>query len=160
MQKSYPASELVVNQVVSEVRKAIRRNEWIMLVEYENEGRILTRITRELKEYKKVRKATKVVDNGAYAILWELTISYKETLTRSMGAPKPPRKISHIKICGVNTDACVISTVAGLRFLNCKITVLSKACANIFLLRDDKYNQRRHHHALNTMKKWRNVYVQ
>lgn len=161
MQKEYPASELVVNQVVKEVRKARRKGEWIMLVEYDESGRTMYRITRELKGYNKVKKVTKVVDNGAYAILWGLTIPYKATLSswKSLNKPTPPRRISHIKVCGVNTNACVISTVEGLRYLDCKITVLSKACANIFDGKSKEYNQVAHEHALKTMKKWKNVNV-
>jgi nicotinamidase-related amidase len=156
MQKSYPASELVVDQVVSEVRKAIRRNEWIMLVEYRNEGKTLRRVTKELKGYMKVRSVKKDFDCGAYSILWGLTFS-----TNNLNGLRTPRKrISHIKICGVNTNCCIIETVKGLQYLNSKITVLSKACANVFDFLDDTDNQREHKRALSTMKRWKNVYVQ
>ena len=39
---------------------------------------------------------------------------------------------NHIKVCGVNTDCCVASTVRGLtsRFLNANIEILASACAS------------------------------
>ena|ERR1043165_2287429 len=154
MQKDYPATELVVNEVIKEVRKARSKNEWIFFLQYDGCGPTMYRLTRELKGYTKTRKLTKIIDGGAYAVMWGLTYS-----DNNLNGTKAPTKISHIKVCGVNTNACVIGTVYGLRHLNCKITVLSNACANIFDGKSDDYNQKQHTEALIRMKRWRNVNV-
>jgi hypothetical protein len=150
-QKKFPASELIVEEVIKEILRAKKRNEWIMLVTVG--GRTLYRITRELKGYWKVVKVDKDYDDGSSKIFDRIHGYHWKTLK-----VHHIEKVRHLRVCGINTSACIMKTVSGLaKFI--KVTILSKACAN-GELEDATYSPIVHHRAaLRRMKRWHNVCI-
>ena len=161
MQPGFGATESVLDAVVHEVKKARRRNEWVLVVEYEARGRTPYRITRELKGYKKYDKVIKERNDGGTAIFNRLT-----RRRWSFSYPVVPRA-SHFKVCGINTDACVFETVRSLSYLKGKVTVLSHACAHYCVgcralkRRRKAHGLCEHHHkkGLREMNRWHGVCV-
>jgi hypothetical protein len=116
MQITFRASEEVMQGVIREIRKSRTKKEWIVILEYDQCGRTATRILKELWHYSRVIRMVKYIDDGSIAVF--------HAMRRKNIRPK------HIKVCGVNTSACISKTVEGLNLLSIPITVLSNACAN------------------------------
>lgn len=157
MQRMYPASEKVLPQVIKEIRKAKRRGEMICVLRYDSTSPTMRRVTNELKGVKHLT-VTKCKDDGGAALLDALM-----DCTRNNNLSGQPKielwKLKKLKICGVNTAACVMSTVETLSYLRWPVQVLSHACANDFDNKDKKQNQAYHDGALLLMDTWKNVEV-
>lgn len=155
MQPSFPAMEFAIDSVVKEVKKAVRRNEWVMLVEYEEEGRTAYRITKHLKGHHKTVKVVKQFDDGSPEIFKRIARQYDRLNWKSIG------RVKSFKVCGVNTGVCVFETVQGLNKIDARIKVLSHACAS-YCCSCEKSNcskHRQHHYSLSQMSTWKNVEV-
>jgi nicotinamidase-related amidase len=154
-QAKYPAANQVVNAVANEVKRARKRNEWVMLVEYKGDGRTLTRITLHLRGYRKVVKVTKEHDDGS-PVIFDRIFGHRWSVENNLDVAHISN-IRHLRVCGVNSSACVMKTVHGLRRF-VKTTVLSKACANGYA-RWGLTPEQMHEAAMERMSKWPNVYV-
>ena len=100
------------------IRKAMKDNATILLVEYRGCGRTAATLAGLVDGYKNAHVVKKSDDNGGYEVVRKLR---KKRLPRST-----------LRICGVNTDACVEATVYGIK-KNMKnrlpeIQVLADAC--------------------------------
>jgi len=155
VQKCFPASEIVLPAVVSEVRQAKRRKESIVLVQYGVGARSLGRLTRELKGYKYLR-VNKHNDDGGGPLFTSLMRCMFDNRLNVQNINLS--SVKSIKICGVNTSACVIKTVRSLSFLRIPIKVLSGACANN-LGHSKLHDNVCHNMSLRRMNKWKNVQV-
>ena len=117
MQSEFKAANdtTVVANVILEIKKAKQNNQHIFVVEYWEEGDTHKSILKELKDYQNTHFVTKYEDDGSDKIknyLFQNNIDIK-----------------HFMVCGVNTCACVASTVKGLIENYNKIcTVIEKAC--------------------------------
>jgi nicotinamidase-related amidase len=101
-----------------QIKKAIKDRAAIIFVEYRgygNTSRSLKSLIRKAS-YDRQYKVTKTTDNGGKEIA---ALIKKERLAAS-----------RIKVCGVNTDACVHASVLGLRkhLAASKIEVIAAAC--------------------------------
>lgn len=114
------------------IEKAIKDKVNIIFVEYADYGKTIKLLKSKVKWYKNYT-VVKENDDGSYE-LKKFFKNHNESSKRKF------------KICGVNTDACVYLTVAGLikRFPKTKIEVISKAC--------DSANIARHKEGLKDMK--------
>ena len=154
VQPRFPASHLVVDAVVKEIWKARRKKESIVVVKYGHRTKFLKPVYTALKGYRWISVAKNSDDGGV--VIFDaisrsgnnLNLSYVNTHT-----------IKSIKVCGVNTSACVLSTVRSLSYLRFPIKVLSHACANLYDNTSDKHNLWHHHGALKRMASWKNVEV-
>jgi hypothetical protein len=154
-QKKYPASEKIIDQVIRQIRKAKSRNEWIL--EVVSGGRTLTRIKRHLTGYDKTVRISKTHDDGSTWIFdriygWH----YSHNNNLSVKCIPPVKKF---RVVGVNTTACILRTVNGLRRFG-QVVVISDACANGGLP-DKTYDpELNHRHGLRRMGTWKNVTIQ
>jgi nicotinamidase-related amidase len=103
---------------IREIKKAMRNNAAILFVEYNNYGptiELLTNLTKSAK-YKKTYHVIKYCDGGGY----EVTEFIKKNHLPKL----------NIRVCGVNTDYCVLATVLGInrRWQDTKIHVVADAC--------------------------------
>lgn len=107
----------LIKNILYYIKKAKRDGASIVLVKYGGSGVLVKDIDRVAREYNKCYTIYKSGDNGAREInriIWQ------------KGLPET------IKICGINTSACVQETIMGLvrnqpSYLG-KITVLESAC--------------------------------
>jgi nicotinamidase-related amidase len=126
MQKTFTASTLksVQRGCISEIKKAIKQNAPIVFVEYKSYGKTVEKLTQLVSKtnYTNVYTITKMSNNGAREI---------DKLLREKRLPK-----NHLRVCGVNTDCCVLETVDGLDGMYGKrdllIEVVSNACGSVF----------------------------
>jgi nicotinamidase-related amidase len=154
-QTKFPASKQVVDPIVKEIKRAKKQQEWIMVVEYRGEGRTLKAITSKIKRYYKVVKVVKEQDDGS-SVIFDRIFGYRWSVENNLNT-KHVGRIRHLRVCGVNTSACVRVTVYGLRrFI--KTTVIAKACANGYSCTGVTPEQM-HQVSLEIMKKWKNVTV-
>jgi len=154
-QCKYPAVNLIAGAVVKEVLRARSRNEWVMLVTFG--GRTVKRITRHLRGYQKVVKVSKGYDDGSPAI-FERLFAYHWRTNNNLNV-KHVGRVRHLRVVGVNTSACVMKTVDGLRRF-VRVTVVKNACANSADMRGMSLPPEVHHRgALRRMSKWANVRV-
>lgn len=155
MQPVFPASEFVMDSVVREVKRAVKRNEWVMLVEYEGHGKTAYRITKHLKGHHKTVKVVKQDDDGSPEIFKRIVRQYNRLSWKSIG------RVSSFKVCGVNTWACVARTVRGLNRIDGKFKILSYACANYCDKCNESncYKHQGHRYGLKEMAKLKNVEV-
>lgn len=105
-----------------EIKRAIRNKANIIFVEYKNYGSTIPSIKKMVTsvKYDKSHLVIKESDDGSQ----ELLCFFKHAKLRT----------NHIKVCGVNTDACVLSTVKSLakRLKRSKLEILSKACNSTY----------------------------
>jgi len=154
MQKEFSASEQALPSVIKEIKKARRNKEPVVIVQYEGDGTTMYRVTRELKGYKYL-VVTKSTDDGGGDIIKALSaVSNNLNSSNTYNLSR----VKSIKVCGVNTSACVIKTVKTLSYLRIPIKVLSSACNND--ISDSTHTPRQHHlSSLRRMKTWKNVEV-
>jgi nicotinamidase-related amidase len=114
-----------------EIRKAIKDDANIIFVEYNGCGRTikeLTEITDKIA-YKKKFVAIKRKNSGAKIIL--------KTMKKNN---IPTTKHTNFRVCGVNTDACVLETVEdlarALRQRSYNIEVILSACNSSYSHKD------------------------
>lgn len=101
MQYKFPAARNVrLRQACRrEITEAMTDRAHIIFVEYVNYGRTIKSLRDLVTHYKEVSYVTKCSDNGAHALRPFLT-----------GSPK-----CDVRVCGVNTNCCVLDTVRGLK---------------------------------------------
>lgn len=117
MQDFFGTSKKVIEPVLAHIEAARKNQEPVVFVEYESCGRTNERLLAAADGYENQHVVEKRHDDGGKEIV--------EYLAQYELEPE------EIKVCGVNTNACVIGTVGGiLRNSNFKIKVLSDACAN------------------------------
>ena len=109
----------LVNRIIDEMRIFKKQKRYIFIVEYDECGRTDVRILNELDGYTKYRIIKKTNDDGSTEILECLK------LVSSSG-------LDSMKICGVNTWACVFDTVIGLaeKRPDMSIVVLDNLCSD------------------------------
>lgn len=118
MQPHFSASNdfNVIDACKAEIKKAIDARASIIFVEYMGAGATNPSLVSLTDLYKKTFLVRKDDDSGAT----EVTRVIKQN------------NLAHknIVVCGVNTDACVLETVAGLtiRFKKSKFKIISEAC--------------------------------
>jgi nicotinamidase-related amidase len=121
MQTKFDAahSDYTQSYCVKEIKKAIKLNAVVIFVEYNNSGdtvKLLTDVVKKAK-YDKAFTIVKYDDDGS------------QVIDKFLKKKRFPR--THYRVCGVNTDACVIETVYGLSDMYSKkplIEVVKKAC--------------------------------
>jgi nicotinamidase-related amidase len=115
MQETFRAStrDRVRKNCLREIEKAVKDDAHIIFLEYQHSGATLPELTKNL--HTKCYFKTKSEDDGSSEV---------EGLVHLKKLPK------HFKVCGVNTDCCVRSTVQGLtaRFPMATIDVIGDAC--------------------------------
>lgn len=156
VQKRYPASKKVLPQVLQEIRKAKRCKEQIVLVMFGYKERSLPEIYKMLKGVKYLRINKDDTDGGT-AIFSSLVKCDKANNLGAVGIRFA--SIRKLRVCGVNTSACVMCTVETLSKLRIPVQVISKACANGFDKMSEEYNLFHHKTSLRLMKAWKNVEV-
>lgn len=106
-----------INAVAREITKAREAKQWIFFLEYQNDGPTHPCLVNLIKGYEKVEFIQKTRDDGSYWI--------HEDCRELDLAPEA------FVVCGVNTAACVVSTVRGLSkifFQNTPVRVVRDAC--------------------------------
>lgn len=103
--------------VTREVMTAIAKRQYILYVEFD-EARTLTPLLNLVKGYRKFGKVMKRFSDGSGEII------------KCLKRKNFPFK--KLRVCGVNSDACVLDTVNGLlkKLPNSKIEVVKNACAS------------------------------
>lgn len=107
----------IIENCKREIFNSINKQEKIVLVEFEDCGKTDHRLYDLLKDYNNLISIIKTRDDGSDAIVEKIG---KYTY-------------SNFKICGVNTDECVLSTIKGLIFLcpNTNIDIVSDSVNTI-----------------------------
>lgn len=102
MQESFLMGEFpnTIKSCRREIRKAIRNNDYIVLVEYDDEGPTIPILTKELEGYDRCITCHKDQDSAAKSI--------------QMACTRAGYPLNDIRICGVNASYCVYETVEGL----------------------------------------------
>jgi len=107
---------------ISEIEQAIKRNAPIVFVEYRYSGKTVESLKQLIAavKYENVHTVTKTTNNGASAI---------NKLLQRKKLPK-----NHLRVCGVNTDCCVLETIEGFNSMyrnrNFLIEVVLNACGS------------------------------
>lgn len=118
MQKYFNAAcdPLTISNCQEEIKKAIKNRAAIIFLEYAGCGKTAPELLNLIQKYDRVYVKTKKDDDGSFEAM---SIINNYRLAKST-----------IRVCGVNTDCCVLSTVVGLHALlpNAKIEVIEKAC--------------------------------
>lgn len=118
MQDFFSASKgkRVRKSCIREIKKAMDSNATILFVEYKNYGPTIPLLTKLTKGYRRKFVVLKLHDGGGDEVVNFLT---KQHL---------PKR--NIRVCGVNTDACVEATVVGMNenLESSKIEVVADAC--------------------------------
>jgi nicotinamidase-related amidase len=120
MQQKFRASLKAVKGVNEEIVVAKRKKWHIVFLEYFNCGSTLSEVKNTLGKYGKIGVAVKHEDNGAAHVA--------RYCQRQNHCPRL------IRVCGVNANACVKETAAGLAevYQNANIVVVAKASRDIF----------------------------
>ena len=119
MQEGFEASEKRAVQIECQklIKYAISKKMPILVLEYAGQkwyGKTHDCLTNLYKEYKHYKLLKKRDDSGAPQVHNYLKKTYKN--------------VSDIIVCGVNIDACVLETVAGLSLRGYNVKVMKKAC--------------------------------
>lgn len=109
----------VQQSCVREIKKAMKDQATILFVEYSGYGPtlpVLTNLTKKVK-YKKVHRVLKHANGGGLNVVNYLR---KKHLTRS-----------NMRVCGVNTNYCVLATVQEINkhLENSNLSIVADACA-------------------------------
>lgn len=152
MQPRFHAMHSIIDRVISEVEKAVAKNEWIIFLTV-GPGRTAYRVKRPVRGYRKTFTLRKYRNDGASEIFNVITRRSYWRNAKVIG------QIRSIKICGVNTGACVYSTVRSLSYLKVSITVLGHAVAQCRDGYSYEYNKTLHFTALRAMQRLNNVSV-
>ncbi len=110
MQEEFSAARgrRIQQEILQEIQRS-RAKRWpIVIVEFEESGGTLPIIRRACKGYRRAVTITKENDDGSSEVL------------EALGDITKCRKV---RVCGVNTDACVFSTVHGLQKKGIKVEV-------------------------------------
>jgi nicotinamidase-related amidase len=133
MQARFSAAtkKIVQRNCQVEIRKAIKNNIPIVFLEFEDCGPTLRSLTDIVANanYSYAYKAVKPINDGSEHVL---------SLLRKKKLPR-----TDFRVCGVNTDCCVLSTVEGLDSKiakKLKIEVVSKACGSQYCHEEGIYD--------------------
>lgn len=98
------------------IRQAMNDKAAILYVEYQGYGSTISMLTNLSKNYKRVSTVKKASNGG------------EQEVRRLLLRKKFPK--THLKICGVNTDYCVLETVQGITGVlpKTKLHVIESAC--------------------------------
>lgn len=107
----------VVNNVEREIRQAIQDDAHIVIVEYEGCGPTVDQLADLARQHSKIYRVEKKGDDGSIEVM--------ETI-------KQHRLPKQIKVCGVNTDVCVFSTIYSIHkhWPHASIEVVADACTS------------------------------
>lgn len=152
MQPRFYATESIMKEVIVEVKRAVARNEWIIFLKV-GKGRVAGRITQHVRGYRRKKMLTKYNNDGAAEIFRALTRRSNNLSANNIG------QVRSIKIVGVNTGACVYSTVRSLSYLKVSIKVLAHATAQCRDGYSFEYNKSVHFNSLRAMRRLNNVQV-
>lgn len=113
IQPEFSAAKRIIKPVLKEVYKAIQNQRTIFCLEF---GPVPTyaKIKKLLKSYPLTCNLQKWDDDGSASVLYEMV----------------RHRFDHFRVCGVNSDICVLDTVLGIRKKsNIPIVIVRKACA-------------------------------
>ena len=111
LQEDFSRSAKVVEDFACrQIQLAKKRGDRIFLVNYQGSGPTIQSVEKNLRGYPFLHFIYKRTDSGATSIL-------KEIKAKKLSPSK-------IRVCGVNYDACVYETVAGLYYLLKKQEIL------------------------------------
>lgn len=131
MQEAFPASHGAVKGVLKQIALAKKRRAGILVINFTGEGPLLKEVKKKLQNYKRIKYCRKNDDNGAGEAI------------RAIKAAK--FNLSKLRVCGVNTGACVYQTVLGLRRLlknnAVKIELALDACNDIAYYRKTNWKE-------------------
>lgn len=130
----------VQEEVSKEIRQAIKDNMPIIFLEYIGCGSSVKQLTKNVahpNHYDKSYLIGKTTGGGSREVL---------TLIKAFRLPQ-----KHIKVCGVNTSACVFETTVGLRqkLKGSKIELLVNAC--------NDSSKSGHEYALQSFREYHNI---
>lgn len=116
-----------IKNIQKEIRKAIKHKVGIIVVEYEGFGRTLWKLRSLLDTYEDVVYVSKYTDDGGREV-------YDEIISNRFNRRK-------LKICGVNSDACVCETALTLAndLPYTKVEVVEDACNSSNVESDNFY---------------------
>jgi len=116
--------------VANEIITAKTNNHAVILVEYNSSGKTYSGFQALLKNYPHKSKITKKGDDGSKEVI------------RALNRRNFPMQT--LRVCGVNTDCCVYSTVYGLLGVLSKtrIEIVKKACNSVTI--DLNWNDFKH----------------
>jgi nicotinamidase-related amidase len=139
MQREFEASlqKRVQKHCIKEITEAKSRGYAIILVEYVGYGHTLPKLFKIVDDYHRAFISRKCRDDGSDGV---------------SNLIKSNHLHSNLRICGVNTDACVLSTVRGLtkKMKRAKIHVVANACGT---------GWGNHQGGLDDMKNYKNVVI-
>jgi nicotinamidase-related amidase len=118
--------EWLIDNIAKKAQEYVDNNKPIIIVEYFNDGPTVKEIMKAVEGYDKVHFLTKKQNDGGVEI--------KNLIE------KTSYNISNFEVCGVNLDACVLSTVLTMAVFNkdCLIKVISKCCNSYPSLKEGK----------------------
>jgi nicotinamidase-related amidase len=106
----------LIEKVCEEVRQAIDDNSGIVVLEYYQGGKTLRKIADLLDKHHLVDYTVKEMNDGGEDVAEMIDRNYFDE--------------SHLRVCGVNTEACVAETVETLSMIypDATIEVIEDAC--------------------------------
>jgi nicotinamidase-related amidase len=106
----------LIQNIIKVIKGYVKRNEPIIVLEYEGHGSTHQKIKALIKDYEKVYIRTKYNDDGGEEV---------GCIVHNHGL-----EVDEWEVCGVNLDACVVATVITMARDFCKsiITVLGDCC--------------------------------
>lgn len=122
MQYAFTASRsnTVIRNCQREIIKAKKNKNPIILVEYSSQGNTIPSLVKLIKGYKRTWIAVKSGTDGSREV---------SNIINHYNLPR------NVRVCGVNTDACVQDTVEGLSksYIISKVDVVRDACNSCVL---------------------------
>lgn len=120
VQPNFSAAETVIPAVKTQVRKAMREGLHIVFLEFGGDWYDPTfhEITDLVENYEFKQTVSKVWDDGS------------EEVADALWGQWGLRAGTPLRVCGVNTGACVADTAQGLAKMGFDVTVVQKACGD------------------------------
>lgn len=119
--KKEPIGIYLTSALLENIKKAKKEGCLIVFIQFKGCGEIFFQLKDAVSDYQNVLYVTKDQNDGAESLMTELDNNHIS--------------ISHIAICGINTEACVWETVESLSktygYLFDVILVLADACASV-----------------------------
>lgn len=138
MQPTFSAANLpdVVAGVAHEITAGRAAGDHILFLEYKGMGPTHRGLLDLVKGYSRSYRVVKAEDDGSSKIVWAID--------------RYDLPCDHFRLCGVNTDCCVQSTIYGLLhdrahvFPNLRIELVKAACGTARTLYGHRYDWRKH----------------
>jgi hypothetical protein len=122
MQASFHAAHnpYTIYHVIKEIKNARKNKNGIVIVQYEQGGRLIYQVENALKKYSNVDFVWKNQNDGSQEICQSISENYFN--------------LNNLTICGVNTDSCVQETVESLSLIlpETTIEVVEDGCNSIY----------------------------